>query len=162
MRLARPGGKDRVAWNAPSGVAKCHGDDDDVIYRPDYRQELGDEIDRARDPDRGDADCSLCSRGYCGVATKSPHEHAAIGEQADEVACQAGRQSAGEKEEGRPRGCQQSEGHSEEDQPGAHAVQSLNPAATSYRHRERIADLRWLPGKECGPECAAPGGPRRW
>jgi hypothetical protein len=54
--LARPGGENDLAGNLPGGVTQREGDDHDVVEGADDRQELGDQADRAGDPQAGDED----------------------------------------------------------------------------------------------------------
>jgi len=58
-RVAGPGVEQNLAGDAAGGVPEGEGDHDNVVQRPDDRQELRDQVDRGQHPQPGDPDRNL-------------------------------------------------------------------------------------------------------
>jgi hypothetical protein len=84
--LAGPGGQQYLAGDLAAGVAQGERDDNDVVERADDRDELGDQVNRAGQPDPGDDDGDPRPSRYPRVIAETSDGGDAVGDERGEIA----------------------------------------------------------------------------
>ena len=101
VRRARRPSARRGAPGRPA-YAQRQRHDDDVVERPDDRDELGDQIDWAGHPDPGEDNGDLCSAWDARILAQSAHRGHAVGDERGEVPQQCPVGAGGPVRAGRP------------------------------------------------------------
>jgi hypothetical protein len=95
--VGRPGVEENFTRDAASGIAQQQHDRDNVIERPDHREELREQVDRGDDPHDGDEQRHLGTARHRWMLAQHPGCRHASRQELGDLTQQAGRKPAGEQ-----------------------------------------------------------------